>query len=382
MAEKNSWVRARRCLRKILVVLAAAMTCFTSALAQVNASDEEQPAPDEESGRHSAAGILPQLSVLFRLPEDFKLYDPDAPRAPDEHIEYDHTFPIGAEAAINRGYALPSPTGVSIIGLTNVQDQTISDLNLSIGIGVVPPEDVELRPFPAVNIDSESDTQSGQLKADLWVWPFLNVYATMGKVTGDANINVNIDLADAPEICIPDPRPVFPPSAPPHPPICSANDQSGSFLLPIRSQVDRTTATLGLLTAFSVHKWFVSVTGSYTDSYGGKASDISNVSAGVRAGRRLFLGRGHALTPFFGVSYMDIDTRVQGVATLKEAFPGGDDLNVRYDIQLDNTDKYAGIVGLSIGLTNGMGIQFEWNKSANSRALPSGRRNPLLTSSV
>ena len=47
-------------------------------------------------------------------------------------------------------------------------------------------------------------------------------------------------------------------------------------------------------------------------------------------------------------------------------FLDGDDLNVRYDIQLDNTDKYAGIVGLSIGLTNGMGIQFEWNKSARS----------------
>jgi len=227
--------------------------------------------------------------------------------------------------------------------------------------------EVELRPFPAVNIDSTSDTQSAQIKADLWVLPFLNVYATLGKVTGDASVNVIIDLADAPEICIPDPRPVFPPSAPPRPPICNEpSDESGEFLLPIKSNVDRTTATVGLLAAFSVDKWFVSVTGSYTDTYGDKASDISSVSAGGRAGRRLFLSSGHALTPFFGVSYMDIDTRVNGVSTLRDAFPDGDDLNVRYDIQLDNTDKYAGIVGLSIGFTNGMGIQFEWNKSARS----------------
>jgi hypothetical protein len=57
---------------------------------------------------------------------------------------------------------------------------------------------------------------------------------------------------------------------------------------------------------------------------------------------------------------------VNGVSTLRDAFPDGDDLNVRYDIQLNNTDKFAGILGLGIGVTNGMGIQFEWNKSARS----------------
>ena len=358
-----------RSLRHAVVALSttAAMACFTSALAQENASDEEQSAPNEEPGRHVAVGVLPQLGVALRLPEDFRLYDPQGPRSPDEHIEYDRLFPVGAEKLINRGYALPLPIGVSIIGVSNLQDQTITELNLALGKGAVPPVEVELRPFPAVNIDSTSDTQSAQIKADLWVLPFLNVYATLGKVTGDASVNVIIDLADAPEICIPDPRPVFPPSAPPRPPICNEpSDESGEFLLPIKSNVDRTTATVGLLAAFSVDKWFVSVTGSYTDTYGDKASDISSVSAGVRAGRRLFLSSGHALTPFFGVSYMDIDTRVNGVSTLRDAFPDGDDLNVRYDIQLDNTDKYAGIVGLSIGFTNGMGIQFEWNKSARS----------------
>ena len=64
--------------------------------------------------------------------------------------------------------------------------------------------------------------------------------------------------------------------------------------------------------------------------------------------------------------YLDIDTRVRGVATLPDAFPNGDDLNVRYDVQVDNTDKYSGIAGLSFGFKNGMGIQFEWNRSANS----------------
>ena len=366
MLIKRCSVVARRSLRHAVVVLtAAAFANSTSALAQANESDEDQSDEIEELPRQIATGVLPQLAVLLRVPEDLRLYDPDVPSPPDEHIEYDRTFPIGGEEVVNRGYALPLPIGVSIIYVPNVQDQTITDLNLAIGKGAVPPVDVELTPFPAVNIDSTSDTDSVQIKGDLWVLPFLNVYATVGKVTGDASITVNIDLADAPEICIPDPRPTLP-GAPPRPPTCSENDQSGSFLLPIRSQVDRNAATLGLLGAYSVGKWFTSVTASYSDTWGDKASNVSTINAGVRAGRRLFLGSGHTLTPFFGVNYLDIDTRVQGVATLRDAFPDGDDLNVRYDIKLDNTDKYAGIVGLGFGFTNGMGIQFEWNKSSGS----------------
>jgi hypothetical protein len=65
-----------RSLRHAVIALAttAAMACFTSALAQANASDEEQSAPDEEPGRQVAIGILPQLGVALRLPEDFRLY--------------------------------------------------------------------------------------------------------------------------------------------------------------------------------------------------------------------------------------------------------------------------------------------------------------------
>jgi hypothetical protein len=364
MSGKRCSVSAKRSIRHAIIALttAAAIACCNSALAQ---ADEEQSTPDEDPGRQRAKGVLPQIAVLLRMPERFRLYDPEGPRLPDEPIEYDRRFPIGGQEVINRGYALPLPIGVSLIYVPNVQDQTITDLNLAIGKGAVPPDDVELRPFPAVNIDSTSDTESVQIKADVWVLPFLNVYATVGRVEGDASITVSIDLADAPEICIPDPRPTLP-GAPPRPPICSDLDQSGSFLLPIRSEVDRNSATLGLLGAYSVGKWFTSVTASYTDTWGDKASDINTINAGVRAGRRFFLGTGHTLTPFFGVNYLDIDTRVQGVATLRDAFPDGDDLNVRYDVKLDNTDKYSGIIGLGFGFTNGMGLQFEWNKSSGS----------------
>ena len=358
MTGRCSVLTVSRTSRCAAYALACAL-CFASALPQAIASDEEPPTAGNKSGRQPSAGVLPQLAVLLRVPENFRLYDPDNPQAPDERIEYNRMFPIGGEEVINRGFALPYPIGLSVIYVSNVQDQEITDLNLALGKGVVPPVDVELRPFPAVTIDSTSETESVQIRADLWLLPFLNVYTTLGKVTGDASIAVNIDLADAPEICVPNPIPALPP-------ICSDSDQSGSFLLPIRSSVDRDAATLGMLGAFAVGNWFGTVNIAYTETFGGEASDITTVNASARAGRRYFLRRGNALTPYFGVNYLDIDTRVQGVATLEEAFPDGDDFHVRYDIQLDNTDKYAGIVGLSIGLKNGIGIQLEWNKSARS----------------
>ncbi len=338
-------------VKKLLLILFA-VSVVTPALAQENATDT----PDEKPDPQAAKGILPQLGVLLELPE---LYRPEDPVPPDGHVEYDRAFPFFGEDLVNRGYKLPLPIGLSIIAVTNIQDQTITDLNLSLGKGVVPPKDVELRPFPAVDIDSTSDTQSVQLKADLWIFPFLNVYGTIGKVTGDASVNVIIDLADAPTICLPNPIPTRPPT-------CSDNTFNGSFLLPIRSEVDRTTATLGLTGAYSIGSWFTALTAAYTDTTGDNVTDISTINAGIRAGRRLFLGKGTLLTPFIGINYLDIDTRVQGVSTLKDAFPDGDDLNVRYDVQLDNTDKYSGILGLGIGFTNGMGLHFEWNKSEES----------------
>ena len=350
------------------MALALSMACLGNAQAQEDKPGERQTTTESVQERPLATGILPQLSIALRLPENYRLYDPEDPVAPAEPVEYKRRFPLGGQEVINRGYALPLPIGISLIGVNNVQDQDITDLNIAIGKGVVPPEDTELRPFPAVTIASTSDTTSVQIKADLWVLPFLNVYATLGKITGDADITVNIDLSDAEEICIPNPLPPVP-GQPERPPICSDFDQTGSFLLPITSSVDRDSATLGVLGAFSIGRWFGSVTASYTDSFGGKASDIDSISASFRTGRRLIFGNNNLLTPYLGISYLDLNTRVQGVATLRDAFPDGDDLNVRYDIQLDNVDKFSGVLGLGIGQQNGFGMQFEWNKSPNSERL-------------
>ena len=64
------------------------MALFASALAQANALEEEENVgPDDEPVLQAASGILPQLGVFLRLPEDIRLYDPEGPRPADEDAE-------------------------------------------------------------------------------------------------------------------------------------------------------------------------------------------------------------------------------------------------------------------------------------------------------
>ena len=85
---KRCSVAAKRSLRLAVVVLTtAAFANSTSALAQANESDEVQSDEIEQPSRRIATGVLPQLAVLLRVPEDLRLYDPGGPSPPDEHIE-------------------------------------------------------------------------------------------------------------------------------------------------------------------------------------------------------------------------------------------------------------------------------------------------------
>ena len=199
-----------------------------------------------------------------------------------------------------------------------------------------------------------SETTSLQLKADVWVLPFLNIFATAGQVKGNVNLDVDIDLGAF------SPRP-----GPPFDRVVRLN---------FDSKVDAITGTLGGTAAYGFGNWFVSGTAAGTLSQGQKSetSQVESYTGGVRPGRRwLFEKSPHVIAPYFGASYMNIDTYVTGVTTAPGAFLDGDKLYVRYRAQFENSDKLSGVVGLIIGLKRGFGVQGEYNGS------PSGHRVQL-----
>lgn len=157
-----------------------------------------------------------------------------------------------------------------------------------------------------------------QVKGDLWVLPNLNVYAALGQITGTVNLDIDLDAW-------------FPP------PVCRPMNPCGVKRLNFAARVDAQTGTIGFTAAQGFGNWFVSASlaRSVTVS-NNEASNARATSGGLRLGRRWLFGRGNLLSPYFGAAYLDLDETVTGVATAPGAFPDGDQLNVRYRINLKN----------------------------------------------
>jgi len=97
---------------------------------------------------------------------------------------YHNRFPIWGRKAIERGFDLPYPAGVSVNVVYAEQDIKLSDLGLSTGSNPTVP--VDFIKFGRVH----APVFTGNVRGDLWLFPFLNVYAMAGgaRVTTDVTI--------------------------------------------------------------------------------------------------------------------------------------------------------------------------------------------------
>jgi hypothetical protein len=319
--------------------------CFA---ASVSAEVVDQETQNTQTA-HSSSAVLPSLSTL--LPPDSPLrlrfpdvYDPDEPRPP-----YARRLPLGAQAAIDRGAILPRPWGFSLSYIDNSQGQNIEDLSVALGKGAAPPVGTDLVDLPFVRIENaQSNTRTGQVRADVWVLPFLNVFGGIGKVEGRVPLDVVVDLNET-ELC---------------PPIVTCDSVRASF----DAGVEANTATIGMTGAYGWDNWFVSGSASLTDSFGGNTVDaVRSVSVSGRIGRRWAFGPGHIVSPFVGVSYLDINQVVEGTTRLPDAFPDGEELAVRYKARISNKDKWSGVIGLNLGYVQGVSIAGEYNYSPRSK---------------
>lgn len=252
-------------------------------------------------------------------------------------------LPLLSRQAIDRGMHVPRALGGSGMLIHNVQDMSSSNLAVAIAKGVDPPDD--LVPVPFVTTDRlEGHTSNTEFKADLWLFPFLNLFAGVGKVKGHIDIDVNIDL-DA-----------FVP-----PPICRPARPCGSLRLPFEGKVDNTTMTLGAILAYGSQDWFASLAVAQTLSVSSKdRSDVKTTNAGFRAGPRLKLGERVRLMPYLGANYFDLDASVTGVVRSGPVFPDGDAINLRYSVDLSSQHKWAVINGMNLELDDRWSVQAEY----------------------
>ena len=97
---------------------------------------------------------------------------------------YHNVFPILGRKAIERGFDLPKPFGLNVIGVWVDQNIAISNLGLSTGSNPLVPAD-----FIGFGTNTSTVT-TFNARADLWVLPFLNVYAIGGKAWANTTVQV------------------------------------------------------------------------------------------------------------------------------------------------------------------------------------------------
>jgi hypothetical protein len=133
------------------------------------------------------ATVLPLASVAESEESSVQAAGPEAP--PAANVERRSYFPLLADEALKRGYELPLPYGASLVltGLAN-REIEVTDVRLDLdGVPVAPNADF-------VDLGSSSDVFNANLKFDVFVLPFLNVYALVGYVRNESETTADITM--------------------------------------------------------------------------------------------------------------------------------------------------------------------------------------------
>lgn len=298
---------------------------------------------------HRLKGIGARWALPLLLPALAAAFPASAQQAEDRDWPL---FPLGARQAAQRGYKVQRAFGASALLIHNVENLGSDNLAVAFALNQNPPPDAKLIEVPFVTTDKlRGKTTNTQFKADFWLFPFLNLFAGIGKAKGDIDIGVNIDL-DA-----------FVP-----PPACTPLRPCGSVKLPFTTQVDNTTAMAGVALAYGADGWFATAIATRTLTVSGKdRSDIRTTDLSARIGPRFHLDRqrGIELMPYAGANRFDMHSTVNG--TVQGPLPSGQTLNLRYRVDLFSDHPWAVVNGVNFAFGEHWSTQaeYEWGRSSD-----------------
>ena len=272
-------------------------------------------------------------------------------REPVEQRSWDRKLPFMAQKVIDLGYDLPLPFGISVL-YTNI-DQAQNLDNLSVGFS-----GGEKEPFDWVAFENaRSITDTWELVGDMWLFPFLNLFAFVGNVEGDAPMNVLLEgngmLEQLGIDC----------TRPGNLVICRLL-QDQLIDLPIESGFSGMNYGVGFNLAGGWKGFFFTLPVSFsranmdtTDVEGGAV-----ISASPRLGRLIKLGGNGNLGLYVGASYLDSNLTANGSLAIPET-----DVTIDYTVEQSNKKKWAGILGAHWAINGRWSLQAEYNGFFGSR---------------
>ena len=278
-------------------------------------------------------------------------FDIDDGRESAEQPRWDRKLPFLAQDVIDLGYELPRPYGVKLL-YTNVDQAQVLD-GLKVGFS-----GSEKQPFEFVDFqNARSDSDSWQVIGDLWLFPFMNLFAYVGDVDGRAPMDVILDgngILEHLEINCSLPGNLVP---------CNLLE-GRDFTLPINASYTGINYGLGFNLAGGWKGFFFTlpVSFSWVDMDTTTVEGDAVISASPRAGRVFKLGSNGNLALYVGASYLDSDLTGTG------SLPIGDTgITIDYDIDQSNRDKWAGVLGANWDLNDRWSIHLEYNGFIGSR---------------
>lgn len=258
--------------------------------------------------------------------------------------KWDRLLPFFGERAVMNGHDLPLPFGISVIYADAQQDMTLTDL--SVGFEGSKEFDLDFISFD----NTISHTQTPQLKLDAWVLPFMNVFATFGKVVGTANINFAIDGNEAlKQMGIKCPSET-------NTDICKKLNNQRFEIDEVEADISGMSYSTGLVLIGGWNSYFIllPVVLSWTDMERND-SDSYTVNISPRLGKKFTFNNGTHLSLYTGVSYLNSQQRLSGSQDIDGT---GESFN--YTISQENIDKWMGVAGGSYSLTKHWSLAFEY----------------------
>lgn len=372
---KPTFSSALKVLPRFLSILGAAFTCITPAYAgtQANTSvmftpDEQTSPADNNDGDSFSSSI--QTSSLDSA-------DNESEASKKNKRVWDHVLPFGGQQAIYNGYDLPLPFGVSFLFTKVQQHQDISDIRVganSLGKGdfSIPMSDISPDLFRFDKF--YTDTQTPQVKFDAWVLPFLNVFATVGKLKGDADLDMNIGgqqlaglVGQHMNQC--------------HPGVSGAacrklrdkvsSALSRDFPVSATAELDGYTYTYGALIAGASGRWFYTMPITYTQTRMKKTTiDGNTINIQPRVGYGFNFNYGIKLSLYTGAGYMKTSQDISGSFSLTKR-KAVDDINadnsLPFSVHQENQKPWAGIVGFALDVNKYLSTDLEYTGLGGDR---------------
>ena len=281
-----------------------------------------------------------RTTKIYPTLEQRELGDPNLNES-GEPVVWGRALPFMAQNVVDLGFELPNPYGVALIPVRIRQDLILQDL--SIGINGPPDTPIDFVDFGTPNVTNNTL----QLKLDAWLFPFLNVFATVGVLDGKAEVPIVIEGSDLfPEFCA-----IFPGNA----------QCVRTYSAVAEPDYHGENVSLGINLAMGWDRFFVTLPITYA------WSDVNIIDTTVEAlnitpriGMTGDAGKWGTIAVFVGATYLSAEVDLAGSITFDTpGGPDGDTTTITFLINQQNKDRWNYLIGFNRELSRNWSVTAE-----------------------